>query len=79
MELNKPMTLPTKCMNDDDSEVNYLIRSLSEKSQSLVKVLTIIISIQLTQKLSSITKEQKKTNKLSLTSEVNSLEDQHEC
>ena len=76
MERNEPVTQTTEC-DSDESEVNRLIGSLSQESQSLVKVLTLIISIQLSQKLSNINKELEKKDKQiqNLTSVVNDLQD----
>lgn len=76
-EMNKQTTQTTATTMTDDSEVNNLIESLPKESQSLVKVLSKIIFIQLVAELSSVKKElkEKDTQIANLTSEVNNLKD----
>ena len=77
MENLNEATTPSTENTTSESEVNRLIESLSPESRQLVKVLTMIISIELSVKLSNIQKElDEKDKKLDLlTSEVNGLKE----
>ena len=74
--VNEATTASTENINSD-SEVNRLIETLSPESRKLVKVLTMIISIELSVKLSTVQNElAEKDKKLEqLTSEVNGLKE----
>ena len=76
LDLNKEMSVTSQCTSQDD-EVNHLLESLSAESKSLVKVLTKIISTQLSDKLANITRELSKKDQQikTLTNEVKCLQD----
>ena len=74
--VNEATAAPTDYISSD-TEVNRLIESLSPESKQLVKVLTMIISIELSVKLSTVQKElSEKDKKIDLlTGEVNGLKE----